>query len=272
MTRNLLRAALITLLPATGFAGSTETPYVPVVSAPVAAPATPDLIFSVRGGVAVAPTYFGSESYEAGPDFSLGFQFLRLPGGRSIGSDDPNHIASGFAPRGSLRIISARTAADSPELAGLNDIDLAVELGLGLGYTSRNFEAFGVARYGVVGHEAWVGEFGANLIARPTDRLTLTAGPRLFVGDDTYAATYFGITAAETGVSFPTAFAASGGALSAGVEIGATYQLNDNWGVTGAVRYDRLLNDAADSPITAQGSADQFSARLGLTRRFTLDF
>ena len=51
-----------------------------------------------------------------------------------------------------------------------------------------------------------------------------------------------------------------------------TYALNDNWDVSGAIRYDRLLGDAASSPITAQGSADQGSVRLGLVRRFTLDF
>lgn len=274
MTASLIRAALIAMMPAAAMAGSIEEPVIPVVDAPVIAAPTPDLIFTVRGGVAASPTYFGSDTYEAGPDFALGFQFLRLPGGGSIGSEDPNAPRTGIAPRGSLRIVKARSASDSPELAGLNDIDLAVELGLGLGYTARNFEAFGVARYGAVGHESWVAEFGADVIARPNDRLTLTAGPRLFVGDDSYAGTYFGVTPAESAASGGAfaAFAPSGGALSAGFEIGATYSLNDNWGVSGAVRYDRLLNDAASSPITAQGSADQFSVRLGLVRRITLDF
>ncbi len=274
MSRHFARAALIALLPTTGLAGSVDQPVIPVVVPPVVAASTPDLIFTIRGGVGVAPTYFGSDSYEAGPDFALGFQFLRLPGGRGIGSENSGDVRYGFAPRGSLRIVKERSAGDSPELAGLNDIDLAVELGLGLGYTQRNFEAFGVARYGVVGHESWVAEFGADVIARPTDRLTLTAGPRLFLGDDTYSSTYFGVTPAESAASGGAfaAYSATGGALSAGVEIGMTYALNDDWGVSGAVRYDRLLNDAADSPITAQGSPDQFSVRLGLVRRITLDF
>ena len=172
MPRHLIIAALIASIPATGFAGSIEEPEILVVSAPLVAPATPDLIFTVRGGISAAPTYFGSDSYEVGPDFALGFQFLRLPGGRTIGSEDPNNVRYGLAPRGSLRIIKERSVADSPELAGLNDIDLSVELGFGLGYTAKNFEAFGVARYGVVGHEAWVAEFGADVIARPNDRLT----------------------------------------------------------------------------------------------------
>jgi len=274
MTRRLAVAALIALLPTVGLAGSIEQPEIPYIGPPLVAAPTPDLIFTVRGGISAAPTYFGSDTYEVGPDFSLGFQFLRLPGGRTVGSQDPNNVRYGFAPRGSLRIVSERSTSESPELAGLNDIDLSVELGMGLGYTQRNFEAFGVARYGVVGHESWVGEFGADVIARPSDRLTLTAGPRLFLGDDTYSATYFGVTAAESAASGGSfaAFAATGGALSAGFEVGMTYALNDNWGLSGALRYDRLLGDAADSPITAQGSADQFSVRLGLVRKITFDF
>ena len=47
--------------------------------------------------------------------------------------------------------------------------------------------------------------------------------------------------------------------LGAGVEVGARYLFNERWGVEGAVGYERLIDDAADSPITAQGSADQYS-------------
>ncbi|MCG6901929.1 MAG: MipA/OmpV family protein, partial [Rhodobacter sp.] len=104
------------------------------------------------------------------------------------------------------------------------------------------------------------------------DGLTLKLGPRLFVGDESYAATYFGVTPAESVASGLAAFAPSGGALSAGVELGATYALNDRWNLYGGMRYDRLLNDAAGSPITGLGSADQFSINLGLTRRFVLNF
>jgi outer membrane protein len=50
------------------------------------------------------------------------------------------------------------------------------------------------------------------------------------------------------------------------------YLLNERWGVEGAAEYERLLNDAADSPITEQGSADQYTVRVGITRRISLDF
>ncbi len=267
-------AILVAALPAAALAENATAPQEQVFPAPRPAAATPDLVFTITGGIAGQPAYFGSGNYEASATGGFSLKYLRLPGGVTIGSPDPDHVRYGFAPRGSFRIVKARTTADNPELAGLNDIDLAVEIGLGLGYTQRHFQAFAEARYGVVGHESWVGELGADVVARPADRLTLTAGPRLFLGDDTFASTYYGVTALES-VASGGAFApysASGGALRAGFEVGATYKINDVWEMTGAMRYDRLLNDAADSPITAQGSADQFSARIGLTRRFSIDF
>lgn len=176
------------------------------------------------------------------------------------------------APEGSFRYIGERSSSDNPELAGLDDVDMAIELGMGLAYSQRNYEVFGDVRYGVVGHESFVGELGADLRLHPTDRLTLTAGPRVFFGSDSYSQTYFGVTAAESAASGLAAYTASGGALSAGIELGATYAINDDWGIEGAVVYDRLLNDAADSPIVLQGSADQWSLRLGVTRRISLRF
>ena len=127
-------------------------------------------------------------------------------------------------------------------------------------------------RYGVVGHEAFVGELGADVFLRPSDRLTLRAGPRALFGDSDYAQTYFGVTAAEAAAPGSTfaAFNAGGGLLSAGAELGAEYRINDNWGIDAAITYEQLRNDAAASPITVQDN--NLSARIGITRRFSLGF
>ena len=45
----------------------------------------------------------------------------------------------------------------------------SVEAGLGLGYEQRNWRAFADVRYGFVGHNAWVGELGADAIAYPIE-------------------------------------------------------------------------------------------------------
>lgn len=251
--------------PVAAFAGSLETASDTQVVQPVTIAPAPKLAFTLRAGVSAAPAYFGAKDLKAGPDFSFSLNYLALPGGRSIGNPDPNAVSYGFAPRGSFRYIAKRSANDHAELAGLPDVKASVELGLGLGYTQRNFEAWGDIRFGAIGHHAWVGELGANAIMRPTDKLTLKIGPRVFFGDSDYANTYFSTVAAG---SFP-AYTAKGGALSAGIEMGATYALNDTWGIDGAVRWDKYLGDAKDSPIVQQGKDNNVSLRLGLTRRFS---
>jgi outer membrane scaffolding protein for murein synthesis (MipA/OmpV family) len=54
----------------------------------------------------------------------------------------------------------------------------------------------------------------------------------------------------------------------AGVTVSYSYAFAERWGVTALARYDRLLNDAADSPIVDdRGDANQFI--LGLLVNFT---
>ena len=243
----------------------------PVLSTQGAGPA---IGFTLRGGVAATPEYFGSDEREIGPALGAELNYLRL-GNFTFGDPDPLYRQDGISFGGSFRYIPDRSADDSPELRGLDDVDAALELGGGLRYTTENFSTFGDIRYGVVGHEAFVGELGADVIARPTDRISLRAGPRVLFGDSDYASTYFGVDAAEEAASAAagtglTAFDASGGLLSTGVELGAAYKFDDNWGIDATLNYDRLQNDAASSPITRDDS--QFTATIGITRRFTLGF
>ncbi|NBB99003.1 MAG: MipA/OmpV family protein [Alphaproteobacteria bacterium] len=229
------------------------------------------LSFSVTGGARVAPDYFGASGHGVSPAFGVGFQGLRF-GDMQLGDPDgPRVLTPGAGLRGSFRFIGERDGVK--ELAGLNTVDAALELGLGVHYTSDIWQVFADLRYGVIGHKGITGELGANLIYRAPSGLVLNAGPRAEFGSSRFTNTYFGVTAAESGP--PSGFAqhtASGGIYSVGVELGAYQPLGDDWGVTGMVRYDRLRGDAARSPITLQGSRDQVSAEIGLTRHFNLRF
>ena len=229
------------------------------------------LSFTLSGGVRIQPEFPGSDEYQFGPD--IGFSFGSLQFGRfGIGDPDPGLVRTGFGLRGSFNYVGERDSSDFEQLRGLDDVDGAVELGVGVVYRQDAYQVYGDLRYGVTGHEALVGEVGADVFIRPTDRLTLNAGPRVFFAEDEYAQEYFGVSPAEAAASGLDAFDAEGGALSAGVEVGAHYSLTDDWGIEGAVTYDRLLSDAEDSPITEAGSADQYGVRVGLTRRITFGF
>ena len=226
------------------------------------------LAFTLRGGVQAQPEYFGAEEFRYGPDIGFSLDYFSF-GGREIGSlSGEEALGLSFVP--SFRYIPERSAADYAELTGLEDVDAAIELGFGARYRLPNVEIFADLRRGFGGHEAFVGELGADLVVVPTDRLTLRAGPRVLWGDEDYTGTYFGVTGSEAAASGFDAFTPEAGLVSAGVELGVTYQVNDIWGVEGAVRYDRLQGDAADSPLVQDDS--QISLRVGITRSVTLDF
>ncbi len=233
----------------------------------------PDLVATISAGIDVSPAYLGSDEYELGPSFDARLDFVRLPNGFEFGSGRAVGFRTGLGLRTSARYIPGRDSGDYSEIDGLDDIPWSFEAGLGLGYEQRNYRVFADVRYGIIGSNAWVGDVGADAIAYPIDGLTLTLGPRLNFGDDHFASTYFGVSPEESvrNGNLP-AYDAKGGLIGGGVVLGARYLFNERWGVEGSASWDRLLNDAADSPITEQGAVDQYRVGIGLTRRISLDF
>lgn len=227
--------------------------------------------FAVRAGIGAAPDFPGSDDYSAVPD--LGFTFGALKWGRAdFGNGIGNDPDNGFSVRGAFRVIGSRKASDNAKLTGLDEIDTAVELGLGVAYQQTNWSTFAEVRQGFGGHDGVTGTLGADAIFRPTDRLTITAGPRINLGNSEFASTYYGVSAAEASRSAYSQYTADGGILGAGLAVGAIYRFDENWALESLVSYEKLKNDAADSSITNAGSDDQWTVRVGVSRAFTLRF
>ncbi|SIS84339.1 outer membrane protein [Roseivivax lentus] len=235
-----------------------------------ASPGDPALSFTLRGGVSSGPAYFGSEDYEYGPDLGFRFHSINI-GPLAFGDPDPQAPKRGLGLGGSFRYIGLRDASEHDLLTGLDDIDPAYELGLGLSYATQNFSAFADLRQGFGGHQGVVGEMGADVILRASDAVTLTMGPRALFGDAEFADTYFGVSGSEASALNP-AYDADGGLVSVGAEFVMTYQINEDWGIETGLTWDRYMNDAADSPIVENGRRDDLGARVGLTRNFQLGF
>jgi len=226
--------------------------------------------FSLTGGANVAPSYFGADSYRVSPGGSFGFTGLRF-GNVQLGDPvGPRQFAPGTGIRGAFRYIPKREG--KAELAGLDDVKAALELGLGLQHTWEFWQVYGELRHGVIGHRALAGEIGVNALYRGESGLVVHAGPRAEFGNSRFTRTYFGVTAAEEARSGLGAYRPGGGIYSVGFEVGAYQPLSADWGITGSVRFDRLRGDAAASPVVRQGSRNQFTARAGLTRHFNLRF
>lgn len=232
----------------------------------------PAVRFTVGAGAEYTPDYFGADDYSFGPTGVLRFDYVRLPGGFEFGSQGAVGFIEGFAPRGSLRYIGSRKASDNPELRGLENVDAALELGLGLGYEAQYFRVFGDVRYGLIGHSAWVGDFGADAILRPSDDLIINFGPRADWGGSGFMNSYFRVSGSESTESGLDEYSPDNGFYSVGVEMNARYALSQSWGVEGSATYDRLVGDAADSPIVQQGTENQFGVSVMLTRSLQLGF
>ena len=113
------------------------------------------------------------------------------------------------------------------------------------------------ARKGLGGHGGWVGDVGADYVARQGD------------GDSKYSRAYFGVAPADVAASGLPAYDPKGGVQSVGVTAGYMRQLTRNWGVAAFARYDRLVGDAADSPVTrAFGSRNQPAFGIALSYTF----
>ncbi|MDP2122611.1 MAG: MipA/OmpV family protein [Hoeflea sp.] len=231
------------------------------------APAQPGIVFELGLGGKVTPSYFGSSNLILSPVPLFRMKRLTLPNGFTLGGGREE----GFSLSPAIDVISKRSTKDSPELAGLRTIDTAVELGVAAKYQTGHFRIMGEVRRGFGGHDGFRGELGADLIVRSGDQWTFHGGPRLNFADSTFTNTYFGVSAAEASARFP-ATTAGGGMMSAGLEAGVRYQMDEHWAIEAGAGWSRLTGDAAKSPITAQGSKNQYNLSFGVLRRFDIGF
>ncbi len=156
--------------------------------------------------------------------------------------------------------------------APVGNVGFTVEVGaFAEVYPSERFRLRAEGRRGIGGHKAWVGDVAADLFARDGDRTIFSIGPRLRIGDADYVGAYYGVTPAAALASGLPAFVPEGGIFAVGGTAGIRPQFgrSGRGGVEAYGRYDRLVGDAADSPIVAQfGSENQFGAGIGLSYTF----
>ncbi len=175
---------------------------------------------------------------------------------------------NGFAFGPAIGIEGSRTARDVG--APLRKVGFTVEAGGFVQYAlTPALRLRGELRQGIGGHKGLIGSVGADYVARDGDRWLFSIGPRLTIASDRYHRAYFGVSAADAAATGLPAFRAKGGVQAAGVTAGLVRQLGPRWGVMGYAKYDRLVRDAARSPIVrAFGSRDQLAGGLALTYTF----
>jgi len=227
---------------------------------------------TLGGGAQTYPKYPGADSY--------GINFLPAFGLRRQGSPMPFEAPDdGFGPgllgRDSafnfgpaVRFQNKREEDDVG--AAVGDVGFTFEAGGFLEvYPSDQFRIRAELRQGLGGHKSLTGDIGADLIVRDEDSYIFSIGPRARWSENDYHDAYFGVTPAVSVATGLAAFDPDGGFYALGATAGLTVRLGGRWGLQGYVGYDRLIGDAADSPIVrAFGSRDQFSGGLALFFEF----
>jgi outer membrane protein len=195
-------------------------------------------------------------------------QFRGPRDGASIALIDFGDLRAG--PVG--KFVASRKANRYSELNGLGDVSAAVELGGFVEYFPVDwFRTRVELRQGLGGHHGAVADLSADVIVPVIQRFTVSAGPR-FTWESTKATSpYFGIDALQAVATGLPVFNAKGGAHSVGVGAQVSYRVNPQWEVHSYVEYERLLGDAAASPlVTVRGSPNQTT--IGMGASYSFDF
>lgn len=172
-----------------------------------------------------------------------------------------------FGP--SLNFMGERKATDHATLAGLGDVPWAIEGGVYFEFwPTSGLRSRVEVRRGFNGHEGIVANLSADVVLRPDARWMFTVGPRLAIADADYMGTYFGVSNGQSATSGLRSFDPQAGVYSVGAGASVKYRWTPSWAVIGYAQFDRLIGDAADSPITMRGSADQVTVGMGVSRSF----
>lgn len=232
-----------------------------------------DVRVRVGAGAQLQPDYVGADRTRLSPLFHVNiargsnlFGFGAPDDRPGIGVVSTHGFT--FGPAGNIE--GARK--DSDVGAPVGDVPRTIEAGaFAQYYAGKSFRFRAELVKGINGHKGLVGTVGADRIWRDGDRYVFSIGPRVLFSDARYQRAYFGVSPAASLASGLPTYRPGGGIYGVAVASGMSYALNNRWGLFGYARYERLVGDAARSPIVRDyGSRNQLSAGIGLNYTFNV--
>jgi outer membrane scaffolding protein for murein synthesis (MipA/OmpV family) len=241
------------------------------------AEAAPDWIVTVGGTLTSSPLFEGAGKYGLSGLPSLSFRRANEPEDFGAPDDSLDYTlfgTSGFKAGAVVNLRSGRSAHDDARLSGLNNYPWAIEPGgfIEIWPIENRLRTRLEIRHGLHANDGFVADLSMDLVQK-FGAFTLSGGPRLTLADSSVMQKEFGVSplASQHNGLLPP-FQARGGAKSIGLEAAISYDWSDQWRTTVFQRYDRLIGDAAASPITTHlGSKNQFTFGVGLTYAFKMN-
>ena len=169
-----------------------------------------------------------------------------------------------------------RKGVDDNQVDNLENIDAAWEAGVHFGYRLGIDPSNPASTLGInMQVAADVSDTNNGWLAQPGLEYTTKISrwffnARLFstYASENYMQEYFGIGASNVRDSGLDFYNADAGFKDVGIRVAADYQLSQSWSAGAGLQYIRLIGDAEDSPVTDQGSADQWFGGVSLSYRF----
>lgn len=222
-------------------------------------------------GAALVPDYDGSSSYVVRPSLTGRLSFggigVDLRGTGLRADVLPGRIAAG--PVFNYRF-GRSDDVENAQVAALAPIDGAFEIGAFVSVPLDERFAITAEVLGDVSgaHSGLLATLSADWRQAVTDRFRVFASASVTAMDDSFAQTYYGVTAAGSAASGLPVYTPGGGIRSAGLTLGGSFDITPRASVTATVGYQELMGSAADSPVVQVGSTGQVVATLGLGWRF----
>ncbi len=142
-----------------------------------------------------------------------------------------------------------RRAQDSSDTQGLGNINIAPEMKFFGEYLFFPVVLRADARRAFGGHNGWIADFSAYMPVYGTKKIYIFMGPSVTLADDRYMSRYFGVTAAQSASSAYPQYSARAGLKSVNAAGSATWMMTDHWLINVIAGGQRLMGDAAHSPI-----------------------
>lgn len=152
-----------------------------------------------------------------------------------------------------------RSEHDSIDLKGMGGVGFALELGGYVAYsTDRVRVELEAGQSATGGHGGGIAELHVAGTLYRGERFAVGANGTLSLATSKYLKSFFGVTPRQAALSGLPAFHPSGGLKSAFLGFQGNYTLTPSWALLAHLGYERLLGDAAASPlIRLRGDANQ---------------
>lgn len=228
----------------------------------------------IGGGALILPDYLGSKTYRTQP-----LPYISATYGDDVALSYIDGLTYNAVRLGGLtagpvaRVRIGQNESDNRRvLRGLGNVGTSLEVGGFVNYESGPFSARLVIAQDVAsGNKGLIAELGAqytvNVLETAAGPWMLSAGPSLSIVDSRYNRSYFGINEQQSFRSGRPLYRPGGGLESVGFSAQLVAPITRKIAVTALFGDDRLLSDAARSPIVrgGVGAANQLLGGVFLT-------